>query len=155
MLPVVSYIYVLILHFLYWDTYKIPSRFIPQWWREYDIRGGKLKNPDTPKHPEGISYSDLVDSLEEKIVSRVDSRGLYIRGKEATSLRDCVGRISLYLQWLALWLSREVFCLVILTPIMLCYVVGTISYTVNEVQFNKACQSVYNNMIKPIVEGQK
>jgi hypothetical protein len=150
-LPLVSYLYILTLHVLYWDTYKIPSRFIPQWWREYDIRGGKLRNPDREVEPSSQSYSDLLNGLYTAIYDRVDSRGLYKRGKEVRTLPESLSRVSLYFKYWSLWLFRELVCAIILTPLMAVYVTGTICYTVNEVQFHKARESAYNQVLEPLL----
>jgi hypothetical protein len=110
-----------------------------------------LRNPDREVEPSSQSYSDLLNGLYTAIYDRVDSRGLYKRGKEVRTLPESLSRVSLYFKYWSLWLFRELVCAIILTPLMAVYVTGTICYTVNEVQFHKARESAYNQVLEPLL----
>lgn len=147
-LPIVLYLYMLSLHFFFWNTYKSPERFIPQWWREYDIRGGRLKNPKPSANEDNkhkYSYSDRLSRLTEELQSAVDNIGLYRRSKEPQTVRECLARIKLYAACVCLELLSIGYLLVV-TPIVLSYSIGLILYTISEARFLAALSFILKDL---------
>jgi hypothetical protein len=118
----------------------MKGRFIPQWWREYDIRGGRLKNPTAKqdKHePTKETYSDTLENIYTELYRRIDNIGLYKRGHEVLTSREFWSRVRLYMLAIVMDMISTVYVLVI-TPAVATYIIGLVLYTLNDTKFYSA-----------------